>query len=44
MKDPLGILEDSLGSVILLESDLGGDSDLPRSLNGVWLTEEEVAY
>ena len=44
MKDPLGMLEDSLGSMILLESDLGGDSDLPRSLNGVWLSKEEVAY
>ena len=44
MKDPLGMPEDSLGSIILLESDLGGDSDLPQILNGVWLTEEEVAY
>ena len=44
MKDPLGMLEDSLGSMILLKSALGDDSDLLGSLDGVWLTEKEVAY
>ena len=44
MKDPLGMLEDSLGSMILLNSALGDGSDLPGSLDGVWFTEKEVAY
>ena len=43
MKDPLGMLEDSLWSMILLKSALGDDSDLPLSLDGVRLTEEEVS-
>ena len=38
------MLEDSLGSMILLKSALGDDSFLPRSLNGVWFTKEEVAH
>ena len=44
MKDPLGMPEDSLGSMILLKSALADDSNLPRSLDAVWLIEEEVAY
>ena len=43
MKDPMGMLEDSLGSIILLKSVLADDFDLPRSLDGVRPTEEGVA-
>ena len=44
MKDPLGMLEDSLESMIQLKCALGDDSDSIRSLDGIWLTEEELAY
>ena len=39
-----GMLEDSLGSMIMLKSALADDYNLPWSLDVVWLTEEEVAY
>ena len=44
MKDLLGMLEDSLESMIQLKCALGDDSDSIRSLDGIWLTEEELAY
>ena len=44
MKDPIGMLGDSLESIILLKSVLGDDFNLPQSLDSIWPTEEGVAY
>ena len=40
MKDPIGMLGDSLESIILLKSVLGDDFNLPQSHDSVWPTEE----
>ena len=44
VKDSLGMLEVSLGSMILLKSARGDDFELAWSFDDVWLTEEGVAY
>ena len=36
MKDPIGMLGDSLESIILLKSVLGDDFNLPQSLDSIW--------